>query len=433
MAAGGRGTPQLPVSHPPFLPLLPWLLAAPSAKGRRKQSEGSDSSQLPASPKPTGQQSGSQSPGLREGSREEEEREAERAFLVSLYEFMKERRTPIERVPHLGFKQINLWKIHQAVERRGAYELVTGRRLWKHVYDELGGSPGSTSAATCTRRHYERLVLPYVRHLKGEDDKPLPPCQPRRPHKTAQDPARPKRAREERPGARMIPGEAHADAADLARLPGPGPPEDGTRRPGAAPGPPSPRGGARPRPPPAPPAAPRGVLSPLAKKKLLAQAHPGAVLRPVGRHPGEPRCPTGGGPARPSRDDDGGLSAPQPRLGWGGAASRPSAFRRSGPGPPPSAGWASPRPAGPDGLPPRPPPAPRGREPPRAASPRREEAAGRGASCPRGPEAYGGAALPGPLSLPGAPDPPAPAPPAWPAPPVTALAAPPFLHLHTRL
>lgn len=33
---------------------------------------------------------------------------------------------------------------------------VTGRRLWKNVYDELGGSPGSTSAATCTRRHYER-------------------------------------------------------------------------------------------------------------------------------------------------------------------------------------------------------------------------------------------------------------------------------------
>lgn len=33
---------------------------------------------------------------------------------------------------------------------------VTARRLWKKVYDELGGSPGSTSAATCTRRHYEK-------------------------------------------------------------------------------------------------------------------------------------------------------------------------------------------------------------------------------------------------------------------------------------
>ncbi|NXW83195.1 ARI5A protein, partial [Alopecoenas beccarii] len=80
----------------------------------------------------------------------------EEAFLVSLYKFMKERRTPIERIPHLGFKQINLWKIYKAVEKLGDYELVTGRRLWKNVYDELGGSRGSTSAATCTRRHYER-------------------------------------------------------------------------------------------------------------------------------------------------------------------------------------------------------------------------------------------------------------------------------------
>lgn len=157
---------------------------------------------------------------------------------------------------------------------------VTGRRLWKNVYDELGGSPGSTSAATCTRRHYERcgrgqfqgrgpalpgvwcrsgclrvycgqgwgrmssgvwggcpaaqgsptgwasrkwrpsslccpqsvrgcgrsegvpagpgplvdvplllrLVLPYVRHLKGEDDKPLPPSKPRKQYKMAKEP-----------------------------------------------------------------------------------------------------------------------------------------------------------------------------------------------------------------------------------------------------
>ncbi|XP_078808906.1 AT-rich interactive domain-containing protein 5A isoform X2 [Oryzias latipes] len=60
---------------------------------------------------------------------------------------------------------------------------VTARRLWKKVYDELGGSPGSTSAATCTRRHYEKLVLPFERHIKGEENKPLPPSKPRKPYK----------------------------------------------------------------------------------------------------------------------------------------------------------------------------------------------------------------------------------------------------------
>nr|XP_016854701.1 PREDICTED: LOW QUALITY PROTEIN: AT-rich interactive domain-containing protein 5A [Anolis carolinensis] len=116
------------------------------------------------------------------------EKEEEQTFLVNLYRFMKDRHTPIERVPHLGFKQINLFKIYKVVEKMGAYELVTGRRLWKNVYDMLGGSPGSTSAATCTRRHYERLVLPYVRHLKGEDDKPLPPVKPRKQYKVSKEP-----------------------------------------------------------------------------------------------------------------------------------------------------------------------------------------------------------------------------------------------------
>ncbi|KAF5880831.1 AT-rich interactive domain-containing protein 5A-like, partial [Clarias magur] len=111
----------------------------------------------------------------------------ERTFVVNLYQFMKERGTPIERIPHLGFKQINLWKIYNAVELLGGYESVTTRRLWKNVYDELGGSPGSTSAATCTRRHYERLVLPYERHRRGEEDKPLPPSKPRKQYKRSEE------------------------------------------------------------------------------------------------------------------------------------------------------------------------------------------------------------------------------------------------------
>ena len=31
--------------------------------------------------------------------------------------------------------------------------------MWKHIYDKLGGHPGNTSAATCTRRIYEKCVI----------------------------------------------------------------------------------------------------------------------------------------------------------------------------------------------------------------------------------------------------------------------------------
>ncbi|XP_077992260.1 uncharacterized protein LOC144446387 [Glandiceps talaboti] len=97
-------------------------------------------------------------------------------FLAKLYKFMKDRNTPIERIPHLGFKQIDLFYFYKLAAKWGGYERVTTRKLWKHLYDGLGGNPGSTSAATCTRRHYERLILPYERYLRGEEDRPPPPA-----------------------------------------------------------------------------------------------------------------------------------------------------------------------------------------------------------------------------------------------------------------
>ncbi|KAG8435583.1 hypothetical protein GDO86_013498 [Hymenochirus boettgeri] len=122
-----------------------------------------------------------------DGCKTEEGKEDEQAFLVELYKYMKERKTPIERIPYLGFKQINLWTMFQAAQKLGGYETITARRQWKHIYDELGGNPGSTSAATCTRRHYERLILPYERFVNGEEDKPLPPAKPRKPENGSQE------------------------------------------------------------------------------------------------------------------------------------------------------------------------------------------------------------------------------------------------------
>ncbi|XP_064256483.1 AT-rich interactive domain-containing protein 5A [Passer domesticus] len=233
----------------------------------------------------------------------QKEKEEEEAFLVSLYKFMKERHTPIERIPHLGFKQINLWKIYKAVEKLGAYELVTGRRLWKNVYDELGGSPGSTSAATCTRRHYERLVLPYVRHLKGEEDKPLPPSKPRRQYKVSKD-DRSKRARKEKGREQAAPERARTEeAAERGRG------TDGRCSP-AAPAP-SPAGSC-----PSPcrshsetykrlfssfySSGNHPIMSPLAKKKLLAQVSEAESLHCHKRRcPESRRPPSHSGPAPP--------------------------------------------------------------------------------------------------------------------------------------
>ncbi|XP_030046768.1 AT-rich interactive domain-containing protein 5A [Microcaecilia unicolor] len=96
----------------------------------------------------------------------------EKDFVQALYQFMKDRHTPIERIPKLGFKQIDLFLLYKAVHGLGGYDQVTLKQQWRKVYNEIGGNPCSTSAATCTRKHYERMILPYERQLKGEEDHP---------------------------------------------------------------------------------------------------------------------------------------------------------------------------------------------------------------------------------------------------------------------
>ncbi|KAJ8317078.1 hypothetical protein KUTeg_004982 [Tegillarca granosa] len=70
----------------------------------------------------------------------------EQSFLFSLHKFMK------KQYPH--------WVLDK----------ISTKRLWKHLYDKLGGDPSSTSAATCTRRHYEKLLWPYEKHVRGDTD-----------------------------------------------------------------------------------------------------------------------------------------------------------------------------------------------------------------------------------------------------------------------
>ena len=51
---------------------------------------------------------------------------------------------------------VDLFEFYSYGRKLGGYEDITQKRLWKHIYDKLGGHPANTSAATCTRRHYEK-------------------------------------------------------------------------------------------------------------------------------------------------------------------------------------------------------------------------------------------------------------------------------------
>ncbi|XP_034181511.2 uncharacterized protein LOC117604966 isoform X1 [Osmia lignaria lignaria] len=95
----------------------------------------------------------------------------EKKFLTDVQTFMNSRGTPVGTMPLLGYRQIDLFLFYTKVQQLGGYDSVSAGRLWKTVYDDIGGNTGSTSAATITRRHYERLLLPYERYQKGDDAK----------------------------------------------------------------------------------------------------------------------------------------------------------------------------------------------------------------------------------------------------------------------
>eukprot|EP00794_Sanderia_malayensis_P000108 gene108-719_t len=96
-------------------------------------------------------------------------------FKSNLYMFMKQRGTPISYVPKVGYTRVDLPKLFQLVILNGGYKQVTLNHKWKKIYDEMVLATTITSAATCMRRHYERLLLPFEKHLrlKHRQDAPL--------------------------------------------------------------------------------------------------------------------------------------------------------------------------------------------------------------------------------------------------------------------
>ena len=54
---------------------------------------------------------------------------------------------------------VDLHLFFDKVAQVGGYDGCMTKKAWKSIYDDLGGNPQNTSAATCTRRHYEKYVV----------------------------------------------------------------------------------------------------------------------------------------------------------------------------------------------------------------------------------------------------------------------------------
>uniref|UniRef100_A0A3P9JUW7 AT-rich interactive domain-containing protein 4B n=1 Tax=Oryzias latipes TaxID=8090 RepID=A0A3P9JUW7_ORYLA len=106
-------------------------------------------------------------------------------FLQQLYKFMEDR-TPINKRPVLGYRNLNLFKLYRLVHKLGGFDNIESGSVWKQVYQDLG-IPVLNSAAgynvKCAYRYlygFEeyctssaitfRMDLPVKQVSKGEDD-----------------------------------------------------------------------------------------------------------------------------------------------------------------------------------------------------------------------------------------------------------------------
>ncbi|XP_077585696.1 AT-rich interactive domain-containing protein 4B isoform X2 [Stigmatopora nigra] len=98
-----------------------------------------------------------------DASGEEEEEEVEpypeerENFLQQLYKFMEDRRTPINKRPVLGYRNLNLFKLYRLVNKLGGFDNIKSGAVWKQIYQDLGIPILNTAAGynvKCAYRKY---------------------------------------------------------------------------------------------------------------------------------------------------------------------------------------------------------------------------------------------------------------------------------------
>uniref|UniRef100_UPI00358E3D6D AT-rich interactive domain-containing protein 4B-like isoform X2 n=1 Tax=Myxine glutinosa TaxID=7769 RepID=UPI00358E3D6D len=100
-------------------------------------------------------------------------------FLLQLFQFMEHRGTPIIKTPVLCYRNLDLFKLYQIVQRCGGCEQVKGGPMWKQVYKELGIPVLNSAASYNIKSTYKRYLYAFELYCQcagisfGETCKPL--------------------------------------------------------------------------------------------------------------------------------------------------------------------------------------------------------------------------------------------------------------------
>uniref|UniRef100_A0A7S1TMN6 ARID domain-containing protein n=1 Tax=Erythrolobus australicus TaxID=1077150 RepID=A0A7S1TMN6_9RHOD len=84
-------------------------------------------------------------------------------FYHDLHDFMAAIGTPIQRLPTLGFKELDLWVLYNEVIKRRGVDAVIAKKQWKEIADALDLPASCTDSGFRLRLHYIKYLEAYER------------------------------------------------------------------------------------------------------------------------------------------------------------------------------------------------------------------------------------------------------------------------------
>lgn len=80
-------------------------------------------------------------------------------FKDELIKFQRELGVDNFKVPSIGGKELDLFKLYKAVTLRGGSQRVSNNKLWKEIVNEFEIPSSCTSASFTLRNHYNKCLL----------------------------------------------------------------------------------------------------------------------------------------------------------------------------------------------------------------------------------------------------------------------------------
>ncbi|XP_039959398.1 AT-rich interactive domain-containing protein 4B isoform X1 [Bactrocera tryoni] len=98
---------------------------------------------------------------LESDSSDDEPREEKDRFVAQLYKYMDDRGTPLNKVPSIQNRDVDLYRLFRAVQKCGGYNRVTAKNQWKSIAVRLGFTSVTVSVTNLVKQAYKKFLQPY--------------------------------------------------------------------------------------------------------------------------------------------------------------------------------------------------------------------------------------------------------------------------------